>query len=230
MSLLAHFATWVLVFSYKSELGSINTVISVMGFCCNERKFPSLGSQGALLLRMSLNDESQFISVEERGEDATTNVQGDDLPSRRNRTRGFTVKKRKKSSQCWLSFEEIPLGEDMIERAKCKKCGAILKCDSATGTGSMLRHHNSCSTSSASNVVSPQSAIRSTKFQYEKFCELLIEAIIRHDLPFSFVEYEGIRDVFSYISPALKLPCRNTVKAHVLKLFKSEKVKLQTLL
>jgi hypothetical protein len=58
----------------------------------------------------------------------------------------------------------------------------------------------------------------------------LIEAIIRHDLPFSFVEYEGIKAVFSYISPTLRLPCRNTVKPHVLKLFKSEKLKLQTLL
>ncbi|PRQ47802.1 putative transcription factor/ chromatin remodeling BED-type(Zn) family [Rosa chinensis] len=137
---------------------------------------------------MSTNDESQFISTEERGEDVTGNVQRDDLPSRR--------RKRKKSSQCWLSFEEILLGEDLIERAKCKKCGAILKCDSTTGTGSMLRHHNLCSISSASNVVSPQSAIRSTKFQYERFCELLIEAIIRHDLPFSFVEYEEDHQIF----------------------------------
>ncbi|PRQ32765.1 putative transcription factor/ chromatin remodeling BED-type(Zn) family [Rosa chinensis] len=107
--------------------------------------------------------KSQFISMEEREEDATGNVQRDDFPSRRNRTKDITVKKRKKSSQCWLSFEDIPLGEDLIECAKCKKCGAILKCDySASGICSMLRHHNSCYTSSASNIVSPQSAIRST--------------------------------------------------------------------
>lgn len=30
-----------------------------MGFCCNERKLPSLGSQGALLLRVRL----RFIEV-----------------------------------------------------------------------------------------------------------------------------------------------------------------------
>jgi hypothetical protein len=47
------------LFPRKSELGSINTVISVMGFCCNERKLPSLGSQGALLLRVRL----RFIEV-----------------------------------------------------------------------------------------------------------------------------------------------------------------------
>lgn len=51
-----------------------------------------------------------------------------------------------------------------------------------------------------------------------------------HDLSFSFVEYDEIRAVFSYIFPILKLLCRNIVKTHVLKLFNSKKVKLQNLL
>lgn len=57
----------------------------------------------------------------------------------------------------------------------------------------------------------------------------MIEAIIKHDLSFSFVEYEGIRAVFSYIFPTLQLPCRNTVKTHILYLT-VKKTKLQNLL
>ncbi|CAL8993402.1 unnamed protein product [Prunus brigantina] len=74
------------------------------------------------------------------------------------------------------------------------------------------------------------SGLRSPQFDYVKFRDLLIEAIIKHNLPFSFVEYEGIRALFAYVSPDIKLPCRHTVKACVLRMFKSERQKLHTLL
>ena len=38
------------------------------------------------------------------------------------------------------------------------------------------------------------------KINQEEFCEMLAEAIIKHNLPFSFVEYEGIRKVSSYLN------------------------------
>ena len=143
-------------------------------------------------------------------------------------TSEVSAHKRKKTSRCWLSFKQLPVGDDQVERAKCTKCGAVYKCDQATGTGSLIRHHDLCYNKDI--VVSPQSSTRSSKFSHEKFRELVIEAIVRHDLPFRFVEYEGIRAVFHYISPTLKLPCRNTVKSHITKLFESEKLKLHSIL
>ena len=71
---------------------------------------------------------------------------------------------------------------------------------------------------------------KSPNFNLEEFKNLVIEAIIKHDLPFSFAEYEGVRAIFSYISMDLKLPSRNTVKACILRMYKSEKEKLQNLL
>ena len=38
------------------------------------------------------------------------------------------------------------------------------------------------------------------KITQEEFREMLAEAVIKHNLPFSFVEYEGIRKVFSYLN------------------------------
>nr|XP_011468655.1 PREDICTED: zinc finger BED domain-containing protein RICESLEEPER 3-like [Fragaria vesca subsp. vesca] len=143
-------------------------------------------------------------------------------------TTEVSAHKRKKTSRCWLSFKQLPVSDDQIERAKCTKCGAVYKCDKATGTGSLIRHHDLCYNKDI--VVSPHSSTRSSKFSHEKFRELIVEAIIRHDLPFRFVEYEGIRAVFHYISPILKLPCRNTVKSHITKLFDSEKLKLRSIL
>ena len=61
------------------------------------------------------------------------------------------------------------------------------------------------------------------KINQEEFCEMLAEAIIKHNLPFSFVEYEGIRKVFSYLNSYVKHISRNTSKANVLKLYKKEK-------
>ena len=38
------------------------------------------------------------------------------------------------------------------------------------------------------------------KMTQEEFREMLANAIIKYNLPFSFVEYEGIRNVFSYLN------------------------------
>ena len=60
------------------------------------------------------------------------------------------------------------------------------------------------------------------KITQEVFCEMLAEAIIKHNLPFSFVEYEGIRKVFSYLNSEVKHISRNTSKVDVVKLYKKE--------
>ena len=52
---------------------------------------------------------------------------------------------------------------------------------------------------------------------------MLAEAIIKHNLPFSFVEYEGIRQVFGYLNSDVKHIFKNTSNANVLKLYKKEK-------
>ena len=61
------------------------------------------------------------------------------------------------------------------------------------------------------------------KINQEEFHEMLAEAIIKHNLPFSFVEYEGIRKVFNYLNSNVKHIFRNTSKADILKLYKKEK-------
>ena len=60
------------------------------------------------------------------------------------------------------------------------------------------------------------------KITHEEFREMLAEAIIKHNLPFSFVEYEGIRKVFSHLNSDVKHISRNISKTDVLKLYKKE--------
>ena len=52
---------------------------------------------------------------------------------------------------------------------------------------------------------------------------MLAEAIIKHNLPFSFVEYDGIRKVVRYLNSDVKHISMNTSKVDDLKLYKKEK-------
>ncbi|KAK9951184.1 hypothetical protein M0R45_006641 [Rubus argutus] len=84
---------------------------------------------------MSTNDEMQDTTMEEGVEITEENIQGDGWHKKR--ARGYRVKERKKTSAYWLSFEELSLGDDEIEHAKCRKCGVIFQCDSATRTAEL---------------------------------------------------------------------------------------------
>nr|GFC14798.1 zinc finger BED domain-containing protein RICESLEEPER 2-like [Tanacetum cinerariifolium] len=52
-------------------------------------------------------------------------------------------------------------------------------------------------------------------------------AIVRHDLPFSFTEYEGVRDVFKYLERDVTHITRNTRKTDMLKLHGVESKRLR---
>ncbi|GKD13332.1 zinc finger BED domain-containing protein RICESLEEPER 2-like protein [Tanacetum coccineum] len=68
---------------------------------------------------------------------------------------------------------------------------------------------------------------RNAKFSQDKFRELLVHAVVRHDLPYSFTEYEGVRDVFNYLEPDVTHITRNTTKADMLKLHGVESKRLR---
>uniref|UniRef100_A0A803NAV6 BED-type domain-containing protein n=1 Tax=Chenopodium quinoa TaxID=63459 RepID=A0A803NAV6_CHEQI len=109
---------------------------------------------------------------------------------------------RKLTSGVWVNFTILELDPDGNLWCKCKKCGKIYSADSNYGTGNLLRH--------------------STSF----FRDFLAVAIVKHGLPFQFAEYEGIRNVFSYLQPDVKLFSRNTTKNDIIKLYNMEKVRL----
>ncbi|KAF7810184.1 zinc finger BED domain-containing protein RICESLEEPER 2-like [Senna tora] len=53
------------------------------------------------------------------------------------------------------------------------------------------------------------------------------EAIIEHDLPYSFVDYQGIRKWIKYLNPNVIMPSRNTAISDVKKNYEKEKEKLK---
>ncbi|CAL2228299.1 unnamed protein product [Prunus armeniaca] len=173
------------------------------------------------------------------GEAARSNVQDSDPSNNNNAVAATHVGKRRRklTSHVWTQFEILPVDPDNKLYAKCMKCGHKYLCDSKYGTGNLKRHLDSCLKSDTRDIgqlllsTSEGSIItRSAKFDPNKFRELLVMSIIKHELPFQFVEYAGIRDVFNYICADIKLISRNTAKADVLSLYNREKGKLKELL
>ena len=62
--------------------------------------------------------------------------------------------------------------------------------------------------------------MRSTKFYSKQFREKLIAAIVMHNLSLSFVEYSGIRELFSYLHDSVTSISRNTTKSDILNMHK----------
>ncbi|PHT58142.1 hypothetical protein CQW23_00505 [Capsicum baccatum] len=114
----------------------------------------------------------------------------------------FEKKKIKQlKSYVWTYMKKIDRGKDGVERAEYRGCKGVYKVGSTPGP----------------NVEKIDQMISREK---------LAEAIIEHDLPYSFVEYKKIRAWLDYINPKVIMPSRNTSVVDVQKVYFKEKEKL----
>jgi hypothetical protein len=107
----------------------------------------------------------------------------------------------------------------------------------AYGTGNLKRHIKKCSrrnTRDVGQLLMSQNQgslfVSASKFDTEKFRELWIASIIKHDLPFRFVEYEGIREMLQYLRNDVPLISRNIAKSDVIKMYQREKQRVKFML
>ena len=145
-------------------------------------------------------------------------------------------RKRKLTSEVWTLFERLPIDQfsDGKQRTKCIKCGIVYICPSTSGTGNMKKHMITCPKLSMPR--DPRQmfidhalgsvSVRDPKFDPNVYRQLLCSALVKHDLPFQFVEYEGIINVHKYLEERVPTITRNTAKSDVLKMYKSGKEKI----
>ena len=116
---------------------------------------------------------------------------------------------------------KLPIDEEGLSKATCQWWGKFFLVDSHNGTLNLHRHFLKClKWNEVKQDCEEQGRVLQNKITLEEFHEMLDEAIIKHNLPFNFVEYEGIRRVFSYLNLDVKHISKNTSKADVLKLYK----------
>ena len=63
----------------------------------------------------------------------------------------------------------------------------------------------------------------SRKYDHTVFRQMVAKTIVQHDLPYSYVEYERVRDTWKYLNADVQTICRNTARADVYRLYESER-------
>nr|GMD40798.1 zinc finger BED domain-containing protein RICESLEEPER 2-like [Ipomoea batatas] len=102
------------------------------------------------------------------------------------------------------------------------------------GTSSLRRHREICRMLKSHDLrqmfVTNEGKLASRKVDPNIARELLASAVIKHDLPFSFVEYDGIRKWQKYLNPDVPSISRNTLVSDITKIYFEEKEKLKQVL
>ncbi|KAL4578780.1 hypothetical protein LXL04_014911 [Taraxacum kok-saghyz] len=175
---------------------------------------------------------NDYVDVDVNDEDSDDSIEEIDPESQG--VESTSTKKRKTrtlKSEVWQWFTMIKKkpNDTGPQLCVCNKCGQKYKAGSDQGTGNLKRHHKKCEKENTRDIgqymIASNSGsidMRNPKFSQAKFRELLIEGVVRHDLPFSFVEYEEMRKVWKYLEPNTSNICRNTAKADIQKLYETQ--------
>ena len=133
-------------------------------------------------------------------------------------------RQRKLTSPVWEHYEFLPPDEEGNLFCKCKNCGQTYTGDSSYETENLKRHLGKCKRRNFRDIgqlllESRYGCLenRLPQFDFNEFRQLLAYCVVKHELPFQFVEYEGVRDLLAYLNPDVKLVVRNTTKNDVIK-------------
>nr|GMD23841.1 zinc finger BED domain-containing protein RICESLEEPER 2-like [Ipomoea batatas] len=125
--------------------------------------------------------------------------------------------KRPKSttSDVWKSFTKIGV-VDGKEKAKCNGCGKeYIVGGIRYGTSSLLCHIPKCVAlpkyhNVGTMMLDAQGKLRSRQLDHKCLREVMAMVAIKHNLPYSFVEYRRVREMLSICNPDVKEYTRNT--------------------
>ena len=113
-------------------------------------------------------------------------------------------RQRKLTSGVWEHYEFLPPDEEGNLFCKCKKCGQTYSRDSKNGTENLKRHLVNCKRRNFRDngqlLLDSRSSYlgsRQSEFDCNEFRKLLASCVVKHELPFQFVEYDGVIDLFA---------------------------------
>ncbi|CAL5207197.1 unnamed protein product [Lathyrus oleraceus] len=141
-------------------------------------------------------------------------------------------KAKTSSADCWKVFTKLGADKDGNPLAKCNGCSKILKGgDKNYGTMSLNRHMKKCTKIKYVDVgqvmMDLQGRLKNLTIDKKVSRSMCATAIIAHDLPYKYVEFQKIRDWMKYLNPEFSPISRNTAKADVDEIFKTEKEALK---
>ena len=148
------------------------------------------------------------------------------------------VKEDKSRSDVWNHFSGKSI--DGAMKAVCKYCNKQLRGDSGCRTSHLRKHflskhHNKAGGSIrqkllTSNFNKNNPELSAYNFDHDASKTELAKAIVLHEYPLSIVEHVGFRRYSASLQPLFKVPCRNTIKSEILKIYEYKKVKISSLM
>ncbi|CAL5202787.1 unnamed protein product [Lathyrus oleraceus] len=172
-------------------------------------------------------DEVNVVDLENetiQGVNELRRIEDDVLPK--------SKKVKTSSADCWKVFIKLGADKDGNPLAKCNGCSKILKGGNRNyGTTSLNRHMKKCTKIKYVDVgqvmIDSQGRLKNLTIDKKVSRSMCATAIIAHDLPYKFVEFQKIRDWMKYLNPDFSPISRNTAKADVDEIFKTEKEALK---
>jgi hypothetical protein len=136
------------------------------------------------------------------------------------------------TAECWKYFDKLdPVpgapGADDVPRAKCKGCAKVFRAGGNNGTTTLNRHWPKCDKAKSLDIgqvmIDMQGKLKNLAIDKKVSREMCARAIVAHDLPYNFVEFQFIRYWLKYLNPDFTPITRNTTKADVASIHKREK-------
>lgn len=148
--------------------------------------------------------------------------------------------KRKRVSIVWNHFQRKTIKGE--EKAVCNYCNKLLVGKISDGTNHLRRHYFSCNRRPFKDIRQSillreqkkadgsSTYLSNYHFDPEKSRKDLANMIILHEYPLSIVDHLGFNVYSEGLQPLFKVPCRNTVKSDIIKIYENEKMKTMGLL
>ena len=141
---------------------------------------------------------------------------------------------KRKRSEVWDHFDKVIVDEKV--KAKCKYCKKLLGGSSNDGTSHLKGHLLICprkkifdgKTDKGQTFLTPKTLQGKQElctwiYNAENSRKELAHAIILHEYPLSIVDHVGFRRYLASLQPLFQVPCRNTIKKDILKVYESER-------
>lgn len=155
-----------------------------------------------------------------------------------------TKRYKKSTSRVWEYFDKLNIGGKF--KARCKECGQIyagehgtsvlhkhlklnhghMLLDEESGRVPDLLQHVTLGDGQQDSLPSPAEKelfIDQFGVDQDRYRELIVRAVIRHNYPYNFVEHGGTREVHTYLNPKLQHISQQMVKDDVLGIYRQEK-------
>ncbi|XP_013624245.1 PREDICTED: zinc finger BED domain-containing protein RICESLEEPER 2-like [Brassica oleracea var. oleracea] len=140
---------------------------------------------------------------------------------------GLEDMENRQRSDVWKDFTvvENPNGD---LKAVCNHCKhEYVWYSHSHGTSGLRRHRLRCKmyprNTGRQQQLNTEGKVVSRKYDHTVFRHMVAKTIVQHDLPYSYVEYQKVRDTWTYLNVDVQTICRNTARADVYRLYESER-------